>query len=161
MAAIIPALGAASGGLFAGGATAIYGGISAISALTSIGQGIAASRRQRTEAAFAFAEAEQEMQAGAERARQLAKEYAQLRGEQTVIQLANGVDISVGTPVSIARATMREADRSFAATKADARRRAMAARLRGRGLMSDARASVTAGFAKAIGTGLDAYRMVG
>lgn len=135
--------------------------LSAGSALAAIGQGIAASGRMRDEAAFARAQAVQEEAQGAAKARDLAREYAELTGEQRVIQLANGLDIGVGTPVNIAESTKRLAERNLDVTRQTADNRAAMARLRARGLMSEARSSMLAGFGRAAQIGLDSYRLTG
>ena len=151
------------GGAAAGGTAAvgISRGLSIASALASIGQGAAASARLKDEAAFAGAQAEQELAAGAAQKRDLAREYAELTGEQQVIQLANGLDIGVGTPVSVKEATQRQAQRNLDVTRTNARNRSAMTRLRQRGLMSEARASIMAGFGSAAETGLNAYQLTG
>ena len=135
--------------------------LSAGSALASIGQGFAAHAKAKTDAAFAQAEAAQEEAAGAARARDLAREYAELRSEQSVIQLGNGLDIGVGTPVNVAEATRNQAERNLSVTRENARNRARMSRLRARGLLSEGRASLLRGFGKAAGIGLDAYKLTG
>lgn len=167
MATVIAAIGAATA---SAGAAATAAGVTASglstafsigSALASIGQGVAANQRAKTEAAFARTEAEQELQKGAEQARDLAKEHAALRSEQDVIQLANGLDIGVGTPVNIARSTQNIAQRNLSKTRENARNRFRTARLRSRGLLSEGRSSLLAGFGKAAGVGLDAVQLTG
>ena len=167
MASVILAIGSAAGGIGAAAATAV-GGASALStvfsigsALASIGQGIAANSRAKTEAAFARTEAEQELQKGAEQSRDLAREHAALRSEQDVIQLANGLDIGVGTLVNIAQSTQRIAQRNLSKTRENARNRFRTARLRSRGLLSEGRASLLAGFGKAAAIGADAFQLTG
>jgi len=159
---------AAAGATAAGGAAAAGSSIATISqvlsagsALAAIGQGFAANAQAKTEAAFARAEAVQEEAAGAARARDLAREYAELRSEQSVIQLGNGLDIGVGTPVNVAEATRNQAERNLSVTRENTRNRARMARLRGRGLLSEGRASLLGGFGKAAGIGLDAYQLTG
>jgi hypothetical protein len=153
-----------------GGASAAAAGSSAVtmsqvlsagSALAAIGQGVAASRTARDEAAFARAQAHQEKAQGAAQARDLAREYAALVGEQKTIQLANGLDIGVGTPVSVAQSTKSLADRNLSVTRDNANNRAAMARLRSRGLMSEARSSLLGGFGRAAEVGLDAYQLTG
>jgi len=162
-------------GLFAAGGTAAAGGaaaagasattlstvLSAGSALAAIGQGVAANKQAKTEAAFARAEAVQEEAAGAAKARDLAREYADLRSEQSVIQLGNGLDIGVGTPVNVAEATKRQSERNLSVTRENSRNRARMSRLRARGLLSEGRASLMGGFGKAASIGLDAYKLAG
>lgn len=160
---------AAGAGASAGAATAASGAgmltlskvFSAGSALAAIGQGIAANRQAKTQAEFAEAEALQEEAAGASRARDLAREYAELRGEQQVIQLANGLDIGVGTPVSIEESTSRLAERNLSTTRSNARNRASIARLRKRSLLSEGRASLLGGYGKAAQIGMQSYQLTG
>lgn len=135
--------------------------LSAGSALAAIGQGMAASRAAKDQAAFARAQAAQEQAQGAAQARDLAREYAELTGEQKVIQLANGLDIGVGTPVNVAESTKRLAERNLNVTRQNADNRAAMSRLRARGLMSEARSSMLAGFGNAVNIGLDAYQLTG
>ncbi len=148
-----------SGG--AAGTVGLSQGLSIASALASIGQGAAAASRQRDEAAFAQAQAEQELAAGESQRRELAREYAELTSEQQVIQLANGLDIGVGTPINIHEATKRHANRNLDVTRTNARNRSSMARLRSRGLMSEARASLIAGFGRAAETGFNAAELTG
>ena len=173
----VSAASASVAGLFTAGGTAAAGAtgaaaagssvatisqvLSAGSALAAIGQGFAANAQAKTEAAFARAEAVQEEAAGAARARDLAREYAELRSEQSVIQLGNGLNIGVGTPVNVAEATRNQAERNLSVTRENTRNRARMARLRGRGLLSEGRASLLGGFGKAAGIGLDAYQLTG
>jgi hypothetical protein len=159
----VGAAGAATAGAAATGAATVTLSqvLSAGSALAAIGQGFAANAQAKTQAAFARAEATQEEAAGAARTRDLAKEYAELRGEQTVIQLANGLDIGVGTPVNIADATRRQADRNVSVTRENTRNRSRMARLRSRGLLSEGKASLAAGFGKAAGIGADSFQLTG
>lgn len=173
MAAMFTAIGAAAktafGGLFAGGAAQAAGSgvvtlsrvLSAGSALAALGQGFAASAQLKTQAAFAQAEAEQETAAGAAQARDLAREYADLRSEQTVIQLANGLNIGVGTPVNVAESTQRLADQNIETTRANARNRSNLARLRARGLMSEARSAIIGGIGSAGQYALDSAQLTG
>ncbi len=135
--------------------------LSAGSALAAIGQGVAAKNQARAEAAFAKAQAVQEEAQGAARARDLAREYAALTGEQKVIQLANGLDIGVGTPVNVAESTQRLAQRNLDVTRQTASNRAAMSRLRARGLMSEGRASMLRGFGRAAQIGVDAYQLTG
>jgi hypothetical protein len=135
--------------------------LSAGSALAAIGQGISASRSARDQAAFANVQAVQEEAQGAAQARDLAREYAELTGEQRVIQLANGLDIGIGTPVNVAESTKRLAERNLDVTRQNASNRASMSRLRSRGLMSEARASMLAGFGGAAQIGVDAYQLTG
>lgn len=156
------AAGAAGSAAAAGsGAVTLSQVLSAGSALAAIGQGFAAKSAAEDQAAFAFAQAEQEKAVGAAKARDLAREYAELRGEQQVIQLANGLDIGIGTPVSVAESTKKLAERNMDITRKTADNRAAMARLRGRGLMSEAKASMLAGFGKAASIGVDAYQLTG
>lgn len=153
---------AAAGAATAGSAiTTLSQVLSAGSALAAIGQGFAANAQAKTQAAFANAEAMQEEAAGAGRARDLAKEYAELRSEQAVIQLGNGLDIGVGTPVNVAEATKKNAERNLSVTRENTRNRARMSRLRGRGLLQDGRAALLGGFGRAAGIGLDAYKLTG
>lgn len=181
MATVFAAIGAgvssaasAVGGLFGTGASAASATgaagattttlsqvLSAGSALAAIGQGFAAKSNADTQAAFAETEAAQEKAAGAGRARDLAREHAELRSEQSVIQLANGLDIGVGTPVNVADATKRQAERNLSVTRENTRNRSRMARLRGRGLMSEGRSSLLGGFGKAAGIGLEAAQLTG
>lgn len=178
MAQILPAVGAAVSGLFAGGGAAAAGAtatastaasgvltlskvLSAGSALAAIGQGFAAKNDAKVQAAFARTEAAQETAAGAVKARDLSKEYAELRSEQEVIQLANGLDLGTGTPMDIGRATQKVAERNISTTRENARNRSSAARIRSRGLMAEGRAALFGGFQKAAGIGLDAYQLTG
>lgn len=135
--------------------------LSAGSALAAIGQGVVASRAAKDQAAFARAQAVQEQAQGAAQARDLAREYAELTGEQKVIQLANGLDIGVGTPVNVAESTKRLAERNLDVTRQSADNRAAMSRLRARGLMSEARSSMLAGFGRAAQIGVDAYQLTG
>lgn len=161
--------GAASGAAAAGAtaATASSGVVtlsqvlSAGSALAAIGQGVAASRAAKDQAAFARAQGLQEQAQGAAQARDLAREYAELTGEQKVIQLANGLDIGVGTPVNVAESTKRLAERNLDVTRSNADNRAAMSRLRARGLMSEARSSMLGGFGRAAQIGVDAYQLTG
>lgn len=155
------AAGATSAAAVGTSAATISQVLSAGSALAAIGQGFAANSQAKTQAAFAQAEAAQEEAAGAGRARDLAREYAELRSEQSVIQLANGLDIGVGTPVNVAEATQKQADRNLSVTRENTRNRARMSRLRGRGLMSEGKASLMGGFGRAAGIGLDAYKLTG
>ncbi|MCK5644964.1 MAG: hypothetical protein KAJ19_29460, partial [Gammaproteobacteria bacterium] len=146
MATVIAAIGtaAASAGTAAAAAGITASGLSTAfsigSALASIGSGIAASNQKKTEAAWARTEGEQELEKGAEQARDLSREYAALRSEQDVIQLANGLDIGVGTPVNIAKSTQRIAQQNLSKTRENARNRYRMSRLRSRGLMAEGRA---------------------
>lgn len=169
MATVIAAIGSlgAAGGA-AAGAAAVAGTASTLStvfsvgsALASIGGGIAANNRAKTEAAWARTEEEQEMEKGAEQARDLSREYAALRSEQDVIQLANGLDIGVGTPVNIAQATQRQATRNLETTRKTARQRSRMARVRSRGLLAEGRASLLGGIGGALATGLNATQLTG
>jgi hypothetical protein len=161
------AAGAGAAGIGAGAAAAgsaavgISQALSVGSALASIGQGIMTRNRLQTEAIFAKTEAAQEQAAGANRERDLAKEYAALRSEQQVVQLANGLDIGTGTPVSIADATRREADRNLSLNRSNTANRVSMARLRSRGLMSDANAALIGGVVGAAETGLNAFQLTG
>jgi len=135
--------------------------LSAGSALAAIGQGVAASRAAKDQAAFARTQGLQEQAQGAAQARDLAREYAELTGEQKVIQLANGLDIGIGTPVNVAESTKRLAERNLDVTRSNADNRAAMSRLRARGLMSEARSSMLAGFGRAAQIGVDAYQLTG
>jgi len=151
----------AGAGAAAGGLTGLSQALSIGSVLASIGQGVATSKRLKREAGFARIEASEEIRAGASRAADLAREYASLRSEQTVIQLANGLDIGVGTPVSIARATERHARRNLSVTRENARNRSRMARLRSRGLLAESRAALAGGFVRAGQIGADAFALTG
>ncbi len=135
--------------------------LSAGSALAAIGQGVAASRAAKDQAAFARVQGLQEQAQGAAQSRDLAREYAELTGEQKVIQLANGLDIGIGTPVNVAESTKRLAERNLDVTRSNADNRAAMSRLRSRGLMSEARSSMLAGFGRAAQIGVDAYQLTG
>tara|TARA_R110000796_G_scaffold252630_1_gene389122 strand:- start:8926 stop:9489 length:564 start_codon:yes stop_codon:yes gene_type:complete len=135
--------------------------LSAGSALAAIGQGFAANNQAKTQAAFAKMEASQNEAAGAQQASDLAREYAALRSEQSVIQLANGLDIGVGTPVNVAEATSRQADRNLSVTRENTRNRSRMSRLRGRGLLSEGKAALVGGFGRAGAIGLDAFQLTG
>jgi len=135
--------------------------LSAGSALAAIGQGVAASRAAKDQAAFARTQGLQEQAQGAAQARDLAREYAELTGEQKVIQLANGLDIGVGTPVNVAESTKRLAERNLDVTRQNADNRAAMSRLRARGLMSEARSSMLSAFGRAAQIGVDAYQLTG
>lgn len=159
---------AAAKGLFAGASAAGAAGagtgvlgisqaLSAGSALAAIGQGVAASARARTQAEFAKAQAAQEKAQGASEARDFAREYRELISEQRVVQLANGLDIGVGTPVNIAESTKRQAERNLSMTRENARNRSAIARLRGRGLMAEGRASLIGGLGRAGQIGARAF----
>lgn len=181
MSSVFPALGAsllaggtAAAGTAAAGAGAVAATAGASSALTTIssvlsigsalaaiGQGFAAASKAKAEAAFARTEAVQEEAAGAAKAADLAREYAQLTGEQQVIQLANGLDIGVGTPVSVKESTARTAERNLDVTRKNAANRAAMSRIRARGLMTEARASMLSGFGTALNTGLSAIQLTG
>lgn len=155
-------LAAASGGFSLGSAlTAVSGALSIGSALSAIGQGKAQATKLQTEAMFAMAQGEQEKALGAAKARDLAREYAELSGEQQVIQLANGLDIGVGTPVSVRESTKRLNERNLDVTRKTARNRAAMQRLRSRGLMSEAKASVLAGYGRAGNIAVDAIQTLG
>lgn len=147
----------AGGGLF----TTLSQVLSAGSALAAIGQGMSAKYQAEAQASFAQAEAAQEEAAGAGRARDLAREYAELRSEQTVIQLGNGLDIGVGTPVNVGEATKKQAERNLSVTRENTKNRAALSRLRSRGLMSEGRSSMLAGFGKAASIGLDSLQLTG
>lgn len=170
MATVFAAIGTSLAG--AGGATAAAGaagsaivalsqGLSVLSALSAIGQGISTKRRLETEAAFARAQAVQEEAKGAAEARDLAREYAELTGEQKVIQLANGLDVGVGTPVSVRESTKALNERNLDVTRQTASNRAAMQRLRARGLMSEAKASLLGGFGSAAQIGVNALQLTG
>ena len=152
-------LGAAAGA--AGGLSGLSTALSIGGALASISQGAAKSRRLKQEASFAEVEATEETRAGATKAANLAREYADLRSEQTVIQLANGLNIGVGTPVSIANATQRQADRNTSITRENAQNRSKMARLRSRGLLSEARGALSGSFVNAGQIGAQALQLTG
>jgi hypothetical protein len=135
--------------------------LSAGSALAAIGQGFAANNQAKTQAAFAETEAAQNEAAGAQQASDLAREYAALRSEQSVIQLANGLDIGVGTPVNVAEATSRQADRNLSVTRENTRNRSRMSRMRGRGLLSEGKAALVGGFGRSAAIGLDAMQLTG
>jgi len=152
----------------AAGAAGLAGGISTISqilsagsALAAIGQGFAASNRLKGEAALANAEATQEEAAGAARARDLAREYAELRSEQGVIQAANGLNTDIGTPENVARSTAKMAERNLSVTRSNTRNRTRIARLRARGLNSEAGAALFKGFGSAGSIALDSFQLTG
>lgn len=154
--------GAAAGAAGAGsGVVTLSKVMSAGSALAAIGQGVAARRQAGVEAAFANAQAAQEEAQGAAQARDLAREYRDLAAEQSVVQLANGLDIGVGTPVSISRSTTQLAERNLDVTRATGRNRAAMSRLRGRGLLAEGRSAMLAGFGNAAKIGADAYQLTG
>jgi len=156
------AAGAASTAATAGkGILTLSKALSVGSALMAVGQGIAANNQAKTEAAFANTQADQEVAAGAARARDLSREYAELRSEQSVIQLANGLDIGIGTPMNVADATRRTADRNLSTTRQNAQYRAASARLRGRGLLAEGRASMVNATVRAGQIGLDAFQLTG
>ena len=135
--------------------------LSAGSALAAIGQGFAASAAAKDQAAFAQVQGLQEEAQGAAKARDLSREYAELTGEQKVIQLANGLDIGVGTPVNVAQSTRRLAERNLDVTRQGADNRSAMSRLRSRGLMSEARSSVLGGFGRSAAIGADAFQLTG
>jgi hypothetical protein len=149
------------GGAGGGGVVSLSNILTAGSALMSIAQGMAASKRLKTEAAFADAQAAQEEASGAQERAALAKEYAELTSEQMAIQLANGLDVGTGTPMNVAAATKRQADRNLDITRQNARNRAAMQRLRSRGLMSEARGAMMGGFAGALGTIRQQAQLVG
>lgn len=157
------ALGAASSaGLGMGSVlSAVSGALSIGMALSSINQGKAAESRLMAESAGAMAAAEQEEAAGAARARDLSREYAELTGEQAVVQLANGLDIGVGTPVSVRQSTKRLNEQNLDVTRRTASNRAAMQRLRSRGLMSEAKASLAGGYGRAAGVAVDAIQLLG
>jgi hypothetical protein len=175
MANFIPALGAAfaqgstaaaaSAGAAAAGAGATFStlstALSVASGLAAIGSGIAAMRRARTEAQFAEAQAAQEEANAASRAADIAREHEALRSEQTVIQLANGLDIGVGTPANVGESAKRAAERKISVTRENARNRSRLTRLRSRGLLAEGRASMLAGFGRAATIGVDALATTG
>jgi hypothetical protein len=135
--------------------------LSAGSALAAIGQGVAASQTAKDQARFAEVEAAQNLAQGASQARDLARQYAELTGEQKVIQLANGLDIGVGTPVNVRESTAKLADRDLDNTRKNSSNRAAMSRLRSRGLMSEARSSLAAGFGGAAQIGANAFQLTG
>lgn len=163
MSSVIMAIGSSigAGAAAAGTASTLSTVFSIGSALASIGQGFAANKKAKTAAAWARTEGEQELEKGAEQARDLSREYAALRSEQDVIQLSNGLDIGVGTPVNIAAATQKQATRNLATTRKTARQRNQMARVRSRGLLSEGRAALLGGFGQALDTGLDAVQLTG
>lgn len=173
MSTVFMAIGSAvakAGTIFSGAAASATAGagvvtlsqvLSAGSALAAIGQGVAARNRLAAEAEFAKAQEVQEKAEGAAQARDLAREYNELTGEQRVIQLANGLDIGVGTPVSVADSTKRFAERNLSVTRANADNRSAMARLRSRGLMSEARSAMMSGFGRAAQIGVDAFQLTG
>lgn len=131
------------------------------SALAAVGQGIAANKMAKTEAAFANAQAEQETAQGAARARDLSREYSELRSEQDAIMLANGLDIGVGTPMNVAEATKATAARNLDVTRKNASYRAASSRLRGRGLLAEGRASLLNAGVRAGNIMLENYQLTG
>jgi len=154
-AAIAPAAGAVSA------LSTVSTVLSIGSAFAAIGKGAAERSRLKQEAKFAEIEAQDEELAGAERARDLAREFETLRADQTVVQLANGLDVGVGTPVNIGEATRREATRRIGISRKNTQRRARMARLRSRGLMSESRAAFTGGLLNAGGILVDEFRLTG
>lgn len=173
MAVVFTAIGAAAakvGSIFAAGSTAASAGAGAVtisqvfsagSALAAIGQGIAARKQAGIQAEFAITEAEQERAAGEHERRSLARRFRELRGEQDVIRLANGLDIGVGTSVDISDATARLADRDIETVRQNYSNRSAAARLRSRGLLAEGRSAMLGGFGKAASIGADAYQLTG
>lgn len=157
------AAGAATGAAATAGSAAVTISqvLSAGSALAAIGQGFASRKQARDQAAFGQAEAAQEEAAGAGRTRDLAREYAELRSRQSVVQLANGLDIGVGTPVNVATATQYQAERNMSVTRENTRNRARTARLRSRGLLAEGNAALVAGFGRAADIAGDAYQLTG
>lgn len=155
------ARGALSGAALGAGPAALSQTLSIGSALSSVGQGFAQRARLKTEAEFGKAEAAQELAAGASEARSFAREYAELTSDQTVAQLANGLDIGVGAPVSLRESTARQADRNISVARSNARNRSAMARLRSRGLLSEARQAMMGGLRQAGGTILDSYQLTG
>lgn len=131
------------------------------SALAAVGQGIAANRQAKTEAAFANAQAEQEAAQGAVARRDLSREYAELRSEQDAIMLANGLDIGLGTPVNVTEATKRTADRNLDTSRRNTEYRVAATRMRGRGLLAEGRASLLNAGVRAGTIMLDNYQLTG
>lgn len=166
MATLITAIGtslAGAGGAAAAGAaaTSLSTALSIGTGIASIFSGVASFARARTANQFAQAEAAQEEAAGEQQARDYAREYAELRSEQQAIQLGNGLDISVGTPASIGEAGARRADRSVKTARQTARNRSSMARLRGRGLLAEGRASMLGGIVDAAGVAQEQLALVG
>lgn len=172
MAAIFPALTAATGAGAAAGGTifAASAGAKALtlskvisigSALSSIAQGFAQSRALKEEAAFERAAAEKELARGASEGRSLSEEYLQLRGEQRVAQLASGLDIASGTAAAVGEREGRKADVNLETIYQNARDRAAVRRARARGLMSQAKGAMLGGIVGAGGTILDSYQLTG
>ena len=154
--------GAATAAATAGrGAVTLSRVLSVGSALAAVGQGIAANRMAKTEAAFANAQAEQEAAQGAAARRDLAREYSELRSEQDAIMLANGLDIGVGTPVNVAEATRATAERNLDTSRRNTEYRVAAQRLRGRGLLAEGRASLLNAGVRAGTIMLDNYQLTG
>jgi len=146
-------------------ATTTAGTISTVltvgSALSSIGQGIAASNSLKMQSQEAALNSELNRKAGAQKSLDLAREYKKLQSEAVVTQLANGLDVGVGTAVDIRAATSREASRRLDISRQNARGRVRMARLRSRGLLSEANAAFTGGIVNAGGKLLDNQQLVG
>lgn len=142
-------------------ASTISNVLSAGSALAAIGQGMAGASAAKAQASLLDAQAAQERAEGAQQARDLAREYRELVGEQKVAMLANGLDIGTGSGANVIQATQAVAERNISVTRENARNRSAMTRLRSRGLLSEARASLMQGIGSAGQIGLDAYRMTG
>jgi hypothetical protein len=171
MAPVFTAIGAASAfagsGAGAGLLTAATGasgpaGISRAfsvgSALTSIGAGIRARQQKRAEAAMEKAQALQIEAAGEVESLGIAREYAQLRGEQQAVQAAYGLQLGVGSADTIQQATQSIADRNIATTRANALRGANAQRLRAQGLLAEGNAAMWGGVSGAARAMLSSYQ---
>ncbi len=145
---------AVAGGVFGTGislASILSGGLAIGSIFSAISGGAAESERLKTQAIQSNAQAEEELARGAEEARRTAREVARIRGDQDAVFLANGLDIGIGTPINIAQATRREADRQLSTGRRNARNRATARRLRSRSLNSEARVAFSGGIFKGLG----------
>ncbi len=145
---------AAAGGVFGSGisiGSILAGGLTIASIFGAISEGAAQSERLKTQAIQSSAQAEEEEARGAEEARRTARNVAEIRGAQDAVFLANGLDIGIGTPINIAAATRREADRQLSTGRRNARNRATARRLRTRALNSEANAAFSGGILRGFG----------
>jgi hypothetical protein len=159
MASVVMGIGTAIGS--AGILSTVSTVLSIGSALSAIGAGRATQNRKNEEAAHADLEAEEIKLAGGEARRDLSLEYEKLRAEQTSVQLANGLDLGVGTPVNIGQATKREATRRQDITRENVNRRTRMARLRSRGLVSEGKTAFTSGLLNAGGIVMDQAKLTG
>lgn len=166
MAAVFPAIATGLGGAgAAAGAAGAMGTISTVlsagMALSSIAQGNIQSAALKEQAAWSRANERQEAASGAQERADLAKEYEGLVAEQSVVAAANGLQLGVGTPANVRQATRDEADRRFKISSDNTRARVANARLRTRGLGSQAARAKFSGYADAIGIGLNQFQLVG